>query len=218
MKTTIVFITIFWLPSLATTTHSVENTYTEPSKKNLEFQSGDIIFQISQSGQGKAIQLATKSNYTHRGIIYEIDNQFFVYEAVQPVKLTPLKEWINRGEKGHFVTKRLKNADKIITKDVVQKMLDIGKTFQAKNYDIWFSWSDENIYCSELVWKIYKRAVNIEVGKCQLLKDFDLSHPEIQPIINERYGKNIPLEETVISPQAILESENLELIMGKPLS
>ena len=76
-------------------------------------QNGDIIFQISVSGQGKAIQLATKSVYTHCGIIYTEKNkkgetEYFVFEAIQPVVVTPLQEWINRGDKNHFVIKRLK--------------------------------------------------------------------------------------------------------------
>jgi hypothetical protein len=186
-------------------------------KKSPKHQSGDIIFQISQSGQGKAIQLATKSLYTHCGMIYEIDNKFFVYEAVQPVTLTPLEDWINRGQKNHFLTKRLKNADEILTKNTLEKMQKIAKSFQGKNYDILFGWSDENMYCSELVWKIYKQATNIEVGKCQLFKEFDLSSQEVQNIMKSRYGKKIPLEENVISPVAILKSEHLETIFGEEL-
>lgn len=73
------------------------------------FQNGDIIFQTSNSGQSKAIQIATGSKYSHMGIIYKQGNDYFVYEAVQPVKLTPLTDWIKRGENGHYVVKRLKN-------------------------------------------------------------------------------------------------------------
>lgn len=68
-------------------------------------QNGDIIFQTSTSGQSKAIQIATGSKYSHMGIIYKLGNDFFVYEAVQPVKLTPLNDWINRGENGHYVVR-----------------------------------------------------------------------------------------------------------------
>jgi hypothetical protein len=73
--------------------------------ESTELQNGDIIFQTSKSGQSKAIQLATGSKYSHMGIVYKQGNDFFVYEAVQPVKLTPLKDWIKRGENGHYVVK-----------------------------------------------------------------------------------------------------------------
>ena len=80
----------------------------EKFKIKQEIQNGDIIFQISKSRQSKAIQLATNSKYSHMGIIYENDGQYFVYEAVKSVKLTPLKDWISLGESGHYVIKRLK--------------------------------------------------------------------------------------------------------------
>ena len=55
---------------------------------------GDIVFHTSRSAQSQAIQLATKSPYSHMGIVYLRDGKPFVLEAVQPVKLTPLDEWI----------------------------------------------------------------------------------------------------------------------------
>jgi len=58
------------------------------------FQNGDIVFQSSTSGQSKAIQIATGSKYSHMGIIYKQGDEFLVYEAVQPVRLTPLTDWI----------------------------------------------------------------------------------------------------------------------------
>jgi hypothetical protein len=79
------------------------------------FQNGDIIFQTSKSSQSKAIQLATNSEYSHMGLIYETNGQLFVYEAVQPVKLTKLDEWIKRGENSHYVVKRLKDSEKLLT-------------------------------------------------------------------------------------------------------
>ncbi|TAE68970.1 MAG: YiiX family permuted papain-like enzyme [Bacteroidetes bacterium] len=178
-----------------------------------EFQEGDIIFQISLSGQGKALKLATKSNYTHCGIIFVMKNEFFVYEAIQPVQFTPLKTWIDRGDGGHFVVKRLKNSTKILTKNILEKMKENGNKMKGKNYDIHFGWSDDKIYCSELVWKIYKSATNIEVGKIQKLKDFDLTSQEVKQKMKERYGNYFPLEENVISPISIFKSDKLEEVM-----
>ena len=174
---------------------------------------GDIIFQTSQSDQCKAIQLATKSIYSHCGIIFKEGNEFYVWEAVQPVKKTPLKSWIKHGENDHFVVKRLKNHDEVVTADVILKMKSIGKSYLGKNYDLTFEWSDDRIYCSELVWKIYERATGIEVGKLQKLKEFDLTHPLVKEKLKERYGKNIPMEELVISPGAIFENPELVVVL-----
>ncbi len=184
------------------------------SDKNIKelgqtIQNGDIIFQTSQSNQSRAIQLATNSKYSHMGIIYEHEGQFLVYEAVQPVKLTPLKEWITRGEESHYVIKRLENADQVLTSSVLTKMKQIGEQFKGKPYDIYFEWSDDRIYCSELVWKIYKQALDIEIGHLEQLSDFDLTHNVVQTKMEERYGDNIPLKGKVISPVTMFNSDKL---------
>lgn len=174
-----------------------------------EFQNGDIIFHTSKSSQSKAIQLATKSKYSHMGIIYETDGQFYVYEAVQPVKLTKLNDWIKRGENSHYVVKRLRDSDRLLTNESLKKMKVLGEKFKGKNYDIYFEWSDDKIYCSELVWKIYKEALDIEIGNLQELRDFDLTNDMVKNKMKERYGDKIPYDEKVISPGTMFESDKL---------
>lgn len=177
------------------------------------FQSGDIIFQTSKSDQSLAIQLATKSEYSHMGIVYEDDGEFYVYEAVQPVKLTRLGDWIKRGEGSHYVVKRLRNANQLLTKERLERMRDFGNNFNGKSYDVYFEWSDEKIYCSELVWKIYKETLDIEIGELQELREFDLTSSVVKVKLKERYGKNIPLNEKVISPSRMFESTLLETVI-----
>tara|TARA_B110000090_G_C13022072_1_gene308452 strand:+ start:65 stop:517 length:453 start_codon:yes stop_codon:yes gene_type:complete len=149
------------------------------------------------------------------GIIYENDEKYYVYEAVQPVKLTPLQEWINRGENGHYVIKRIKNSEIILTNRVINEMKIYGEKFKGKSYDLYFEWSDDKIYCSELVWKIYKEVANIEIGKLELLSDFDLSNEIVRNKMKERYGENIPMNEKVISPAEMFDSDKLIIIEEK---
>ena len=182
---------------------------------NKDFQDGDIIFQSSTAGQSLAIQLATKSKYSHVGIIYKIDGDFFVLEAVQPVKITPFKIWVSHGDNNHYVVKRLKNADQILTKEIINKMKQIGNKFIGKNYDLYFEWSDDRIYCSELVWKIYQEGTGIEIGELQKLSDFDLTSEVVKQKLKERYGNNIPMDELVISPGAMFDSELLVEVVSK---
>lgn len=181
-----------------------------PESKTL--QSGDIIFQTSQSSQSKAIQLATGSEYSHMGIIYVEGDQTFVYEAIQPVKSTPLKEWIARGKNQHYVVKRLKNSEEVLTAEILIRMKAVGNKFKGKNYDLYFEWSDERIYCSELVWKIYFEATGIAIGSLQQLKEFSLTSPEVKQKLKERYGNNVPLHEKVISPERMFNSDLLVTI------
>ncbi len=172
-------------------------------------QSGDIIFQTSRSSQSLAIQRATKSRYSHMGIVYLHSGSPFVFEAVEPVKLTPLREWVERGNGGHYVVKRLTMAKRILTDQALRKMLQIGETFEGKHYDLYFEWSDDRVYCSELVWKIYKRALGMEIGSLQTMNDFDLSDPVVQAKLIERFGQSVPLDEKVISPAAMFASDQL---------
>jgi hypothetical protein len=171
---------------------------------------GDILFQTSNSDQCKAVQLATHSPYSHCGILFKENNEYYVYEAVQPVKKTKLQTWIQHSINGKYNIKRLKNGKNLLTPANLTKMKSVANGFIGKKYDLTFEWSDDNIYCSELVWKIYKRALNIEVGTLKALKDFDLTHPIVKAKLKERYGNNIPLNEQVISPGDIFESNQLE--------
>ncbi|HEY0157606.1 MAG TPA: YiiX family permuted papain-like enzyme [Thermoanaerobaculia bacterium] len=173
---------------------------------------GDIIFHESQSGQSRAIQAATKSRYSHMGILYRVNGQWQVYEAVQPVKLTPLKRWIARGKGGHFVVKRLRDAA-VLTPATLARMRRAGERFRGKPYDLTFEWNDGRIYCSELVWKIYKLGAGVEIGRLQRLREFDLSHPAVKQKMRERYGSKIPLDEPVISPAAMFESNLLREVI-----
>ncbi|PIF33949.1 permuted papain-like amidase YaeF/Yiix C92 family enzyme [Flavobacterium sp. 9] len=195
------------------------NPFSKTKKEKTEnvaetkLKDGDIIFQTSQSPQCEAVRIATNSKFSHCGIIYNIDGKWFVFEAVQPVKLTPFDEWIQHGKDNKYVVKRLKNADQVLTPIVVQKMQNYSQQFDGKQYDAYFEWTDTKIYCSELVWKIYKNAAGIELSKLRELKDFNLTDARVQKILKERYGNNIPLEEKVIAPVDLADSDLLKTII-----
>lgn len=179
------------------------------TKTQNNFKNGDIIFQTSQSEQCEAVRIATNSKFSHCGIIFIENGKTYVYEAVQPVKMTLLSDWIRHGEGNKYVVKRLQNADKVLNNDVIQKMKSYGETLNNKDYDIYFEWSNDKIYCSELVWKIYKEGANIELCNLQKLKEFNLEHPLVKTILNERYGNAVPLDEEVVAPSQIVDSDKL---------
>jgi hypothetical protein len=176
------------------------------------FRDGDIIFHTSQSAQSAAIQKATHSTYSHMGIIFLKSGEPYVYEAIKTVQYTPLKQWIARGIGSRYAVKRLHDADTILTPEAVMKLRKAAEEFQGKPYDMTFEWSDSRIYCSELVWKIYDRALGIQIGRLQKLGDFDLTDPIVKSKMKERYGNAIPMEETVISPSEIFSYEGLIVV------
>lgn len=183
-----------------------------------DFKDGDIIFQTSLSGQSKAIQEATNSDYSHCGIIYFEKGRPMVFEAIEPVTSTPLADWIARGKDRLYVVKRLKNADKILTPSVLAVMRSRAMKYKGKRYDKTFEWNDDRMYCSELVWKIYYEATGLQVGKLERLKDFDLTGAEVRKIMRSRYPDGVPYEEQVISPASIFSSNLLEEIGQEDIS
>jgi hypothetical protein len=185
----------------------------EPPK--FVYQDGDIIFQTSLSDQSIAIQRATRSPYSHCGIVFYRNGKPYVFEAASTVRFTPIEEWIAGGSGGHFVVRRLKDAGTLLSDKAASKLRAAATRFQGKSYDSTFEWSDDRIYCSELVWKAYDRGLSIQIGKLQKMKDFNLSDPIVARKLKERYGTKIPMNEPVISPEAIYKSERLATVLKK---
>jgi cell wall-associated NlpC family hydrolase len=174
-----------------------------------DLRDGDLVFQTSRSRQSEAIQRATHSPYSHVGIVLFRDGKPYVFEAVASVRYTPLDAWIARGEQGRHVVKRLRRH---LTPVEVAKLHASAKPFAGRPYDLYFEWSDARIYCSELVWKMYRQALGVELGTRQKLREFDLQDPVVAAKLQQRYGKLIPLEEPVISPAAVFDSKLLQTI------
>ena len=165
-----------------------------------QFLDGDIVLQTSQSSQSQAIQLATHSKWSHVGIIFYKGATPYVYEARGPVGFRTLKDFVSSGVGGKYLVRRLKQG---LSLGDVKRLYSEGQKFLSKPYDIYFEWSDDRIYCSELVWKMYQNALGVSIGTLQKLGDYDLSSPQVQKIIAERYGSDVPLNEDVISPESI---------------
>ena len=179
-------------------------------------QEGDIVLQTSISPQCSAIREATQSEWTHCGIVFMenghrqvgVKHKAMVLEAVGPVRKTTLEEWL--GRTGHWSIRRLKDPSKL-NPEAMQRMRDAGESMMGKDYDTRFLWSDDEIYCSELVWKIYQNGAGIEVGEVEKWGSMKLDGPAAQRIIAQRFpnGK-MPLEEPVVTPASIARCGILE--------
>jgi hypothetical protein len=172
----------------------------------LPLNDGDLIFQTSRSSQSVAIQRATGSMWSHMGMIVLHDGQPYVLEASATVRYTPLARWVAYGVGRHFVVKRLADANRVLTPEALAKLDTVGASFLGRHYDLTFEWTDDRIYCSELVWKIYDRALGIDIGKLQKIREFNLTDPAVAKLMKQRYGNAIPMDEPVISPVSMFES------------
>lgn len=172
-------------------------------------QVGDIVFQITTSSQSVAVQQATRSPWSHVGLVLFQGGQPVVLEAVQPVKYTPLKDWLDSGQGGRHVIQRLNRPLTVAEQAALHQR---AKAYVGKPYDLTFEWSDDRIYCSELVWKLYRDALGIELAPLARLKNFDLTTPAVRAKLRERYGDRVPLDEPVVAPVAIHESRLLRVV------
>ncbi len=170
-------------------------------------QDGDIVFHESTSRQSPIIKLAQHSKWTHCGIVFHIGDKAYVYEAVEPVRYTPLKDWVARGKDRVYCAKRLKSP---LSAPSIEKMKSVGAKYKGKHYDTLFQWSDNRMYCSELIWKIYFEGAGIELCKPNHFSDYPISLPRVKKLIKERYGEKFDPSEQIVSPQALFKSKLLK--------
>ncbi len=167
---------------------------------------GDIVFHSSRSEQSLAIVRLTHLPYTHMGVVFLRTQGPFVLEAAQPVRWTPLDQWIARGEGGHFVVRRLADAPKRLTPRALARLRSVGEDFVGRAYDTHLAWSDERLYCSELAWKLFRRGLGIELAPLQRIGDYNLDDPLVRTTLGKSYGASDTRDELAISPAAIFDS------------
>ncbi len=146
---------------------------------------GDLIFQTSTSNQSGAILLATANPFTHMGIIKHVNSSVVVIEASDHVRETPLRAWVNRG-----LFKRVaiyRDAD--LTPDQIDKIFASAKTLYGKPYDIFFSFNNEAIYCSELPYLSFK-AAGVTIGKIQKLSELHVDNVLAKRLIKRRWQRD----------------------------
>lgn len=126
------------------------------------YKEGDVIFIISKSKQSPLIQYATRSLWSHCGIVVYKKGEPYVLEASNVVKLTPLDEFNNKGRLGAIV--QMRNTEKPVK-------ISYSK-YLGKPYDLQFSLKNNRFYCSELVWLIYKEQFGVELCKPKPLSKY----------------------------------------------
>ena len=119
----------------------------------LDIKVGDIVLQPLHCWTCSLIEAQTQSEYSHIGVVVEISNdQVWVAEAYQKVQVLSLAEFNSKTQKG--IPLKIMRPSFVPTdfKSIYFKHFD-GLPYDAK-----FLWSDEKIYCSELIYKLFELA------------------------------------------------------------
>lgn len=171
---------------------------------------GDLIFIHSQTEQAAAISESTGSNWTHVGVVVKKNGDWFVAEAVGPLQVNSIRSFIARSKDNKYKVMRFKYFSQ---KMVPQLYSQLYKYNQP--YDIFFEWSDERIYCSELTYKVFMAVTGHPIGQLQKVGDLKLNGPYTKKLIEERLtaiGKELNLEEPIITPVAQTIDPNMALV------
>lgn len=185
---------------------------------------GDIVFQTSKDSQSLAVMLATKSLYSHVGVIDVMKNgKVMVLEAANPVRATPVKEWVAHGIGGRITVKRLKKEDAA----AVRRALAWARGRMGRPYDPYFHSSDEAFYCSELVHDAFSHA-GIKLGHEQKLSELETGSAAVQKIMKDRWQDHpvcrkgqkktfesciaAVMEEKLVTPESIARDGKLETV------
>lgn len=189
-----------------------------PAVANGSLRSGDIVFQDSSphSGQAEQIKALTRSDWSHCGIYFKRANGgAVVIDGNGGRGAVPWEEWRSSGAGGRFSAYRLRNE---LSDEQVRRLRAAVDRYDRRPYDLKFAWDDKAIYCSELIWKAYHDALELEVGRVERLRDFNLKSPLARQLI-EREGSWGTVanalahgNERVVSPQAIADSNLLHEI------
>lgn len=176
---------------------------------------GDIIFQQSQTDQAPAVGEATNSEWTHVGIVVKRNKNWYVAEARGPLQITPIYTFIGRSQNNSFRIVRFKYFDpQTMIKELYRSIYRYNQP-----YDIYFEFSDERIYCSELVYKVFKEITGRAVGELQKIRDLRTDGPYVRRLIAERLesiGKELNYDEPIVTPVSQLNDTNVKLIQASP--
>lgn len=168
---------------------------------------GDIVFQsLEHNPLIDAIEGSTESPFSHCGIIHRSGAGWVVIEAIGPVKETDLNAWVRQGRGGRFAAYRLQERHQAS----IPAFIQAAQSYKGLPYDIHYDLDDGAIYCSELIFKAYRRATGEELGKVQTLGELKWQ-PYIK-VIEYIEGGKVPLERKMITPRSLSEAGQLHVV------
>lgn len=168
-------------------------------------KTGDIVLQASQSGLAESIRKATRSPYSHVGLVEVAGDGVWVVEAISPVSRTPFAKWKRRGQGGHLTVLRPRLEAKQL-----QAAVEAAKRELGKPYDVRYGWDDERIYCSELVVKAFERAAQVSYGERVRLDALELG--AFEKSLAVKLG--VPLSQEVVPPGSLASDPRLEVVFS----
>jgi hypothetical protein len=178
---------------------------------------GDLVFQVNDDPVSLEWQKATGSKYSNVGMIFirPRDQMYMVAEVLDSVHIMPLSDWVSRGQGQHVALLRLKNSNAILSEKKTEKLKAGVKAYKKLKGDPYFSWGDDAMYNSELIWKIYSNVLKIDLCTPQTLGSFNLNNEPLKSRLDKQYGGKIPKDDKAVSVDNLYKSPKLEVIFER---
>ena len=157
-----------------------------------------IPSRLATGGAGMAATAGSKGG-GGAGLVEVAPDGVFVIEALGKVSRTPIAAWIRRGDGRRYTALRKRD----LTPEAGAAVVGAARAFLGKPYDARFEWSDDRLYCSELVAKAYQRGANLSAGRLQRIADLNIG--PILAAARARYGDKLPLDRKVLTPASLAE-------------
>ena len=151
-------------------------------------QEGDVVFIESQSSQSPYIKVGTMSKWTHCGVVVNTPEGLKILEASKTVRLTPFAKFIGSAKNDNWTVKRPDQK--------LEKSISYSK-YLGMPYDLEFKFNNGKMYCSELVWLIYKDQ-GIELCEPRKVSSFPFARiPKVRKLMNKR---GISMDQYAMAP------------------
>lgn len=194
-------------------------TITKSKIKKIEqnLQIGDLVFQYTNTRIAKITESVTESPVTHVGIVIQRKGKLMIFEASRRVKFTPVSTFLRKSKNGWYTVWRRRTP---LTDEQKNLLVKNSSQWLGKRYDSKFSWSSKEIYCTELVYKMYNQ-IGIKISDLETIGEVldRTSSPLLPKYIKRVYGSEnkVNRKENILTPFKLLSSGELTPVQSKDL-
>ncbi len=191
------------------------------SKPEFVPQQGDLLLQNLNCGAlCDAIEKVTtgydKKSFSHIGVVLKTDSGMAVLEAYDGVSVVSLATFLERTKLPNGKTAVLAARLKPAFLHLIPTAIVAGKQLIGKKYDSEFDLKNDEYYCSELIYTIFKEANGNQdffpLNKMTFFHKTDTSVAGTWRRYFEQLKIPVPENELGINPGAISRSPNIEMV------
>ncbi|MBN1005503.1 YiiX/YebB-like N1pC/P60 family cysteine hydrolase [Amphritea pacifica] len=169
---------------------------------------GDIIFSSIDLLVCRQVARETGSWSSHVGFVLKENNQWMVVESKVPfVCKTPLRKFIQRTRDEQIMVRRLKQP---LTEKQVGKLKQLTEKHIGKLYHSGFDFDSDRLFCSKLVYLIYKEATGVKLGQILTLETLINQNPQASSgLWYLWYFGSVPWQRRTLTPASQINDPQL---------